>query len=173
MEPDDGFAASMQRTMQEIKDGAPIPLIEAATIKVFWEAVQRVLAAKRSTTAIGLGAVAGELGLDLSSLGPKQHLAMALRYSLLSGLVECGALGDCMEDGALPERVFQAAATMPCGMGDLAEARVQKRLRESPPEIVETARKEMRQAGYDPDNSKVAGKFIEWMRSKAVNKAGN
>jgi hypothetical protein len=38
-----------------------------------------------------------------------------------------------------------------------------KRLRESPPDIVEKMIEEMRQVGYDPDHPKLSEKFMAWM----------
>jgi len=69
-----------------------------------------------------------------------------------------------MEDESLRKRVFAAAATVPCNKNDLGEALALRMLRDSPPDIVEKAKEETRQAGCNADHPKVGNKLIEWMR---------
>lgn len=158
---DDDLNAATER----INTGAQIAQVEPSLIERVWDAVSRILAEKRQHTAIGLGAFA--LGNpELAPPNPEQRVALMARYALLDGLIERGILDDYMKDESLRKRVFAAAASLPCDKNDLGEAVAQKALRESPPEVVEKTREEMRQAGYDPDHPKVGDKFIQWMRDR-------
>ena len=100
---------------------------------------------------------------NLSSLRSDDRIAFVVRYALLDSLIKAGILDRYMEDAKLRQKVFAAAATLPCDLNDFGEAMMLKRLRESPPGVVEKMTEEMRQAGYDPDHPKLGEKFIAWM----------
>ena len=68
-----------------------------------------------------------------------------------------------MNDESQRKRVFAAAASFPCNKNDLGEAMMHKMLRDSPPDVVQSAYEEYRQAGYDPEHPKVAERFKRWM----------
>jgi hypothetical protein len=59
------------------------------------------------------------------------------RYALLDLLIRAGVLDRYMEDATLRHKVFTAAATLPCDINDFGEVMMLKRLRESPPDVVE------------------------------------
>ena len=89
---------------------------------------------------------------------------MVMRYALLDALVERGILDEFMKDESLRKKVFAAAALVPCDKNDLGEALAQQLALNSPPDVAQKTREDLRRAGYDPDHPKVGGKFIDWMR---------
>jgi hypothetical protein len=157
MEGDDLRAAT-----EQINASAQIAQVEPSQIEHVWEIVSRISAEIPQDSGIGLAVARGDP--DLAPRNPEQHVALAARYALLNALVEQGIFNDYMEDESLRKRVFAAAATVPCYKNDLGEALAQRMLRDSPPDVVEKAKEEMRQAGCEPDHPKVGYKLIEWMR---------
>jgi len=156
---DDDFSAAIER----FNAGAQIAQVEASLIEHWWDAMRRIRAEKRHQVAIGLESFGGG-NPDLVPRIPEQLTALMARCALLDALVEGGILDDYMENESLRKKVCRAAASLPYDKNDLGEALAQKALRESPPDVVEKTKEEMRQAGYDPDHPKVGDKFIEWMR---------
>lgn len=158
---DDAFGAATER----INSGAEIPTVSPSLIEHLWVAISRIPKPQSQHTAIGLGAFA-LCDPDALPKNPEQRVAMMARYALLDALVERGILSEYMEDEALRKKVFAAAASLPCNKNDLGEALAEKLLRDSPPERLEEAQKELSEAGYDPTHLKVAEKFIEWMHDR-------
>jgi hypothetical protein len=144
--------------------GEPIAPVDASLIERAWKALSQLDAIQRNTVGIQLGAVAGN-DSNASALSPDQRLAFSFRYALLDALLKRGILDSYMEDANLRHQVFAAAASMPCDKNDLGEASLLRRLRESPPDIVEKMTEEMKQAGYDPDHPKLDEKFMAWMNT--------
>ena len=68
-----------------------------------------------------------------------------------------------MQDEESREKVFVAAATIPCNKDDLAEALIQMQLSLSPAEVAAAAKEEMKKGGYDADSPRIDGKFIAWL----------
>jgi len=81
----------------------------------------------------------------------------------LTALVERGLLREYRSGNELDDRLYQAAATMPCNKEDLAEALVLLRLSLAPEEIAAKAREELRAHGYDPDKPAIDAKFQSWL----------
>src|SRR6266567_6003942 len=71
--------------------------------------------------AIGL-AVYAAYGFEAASAGPERFLPIQWRHKLMSALVQRGVLDDYKHGEELDEKVFRAAATIPCDKNDLAEA---------------------------------------------------
>ena len=115
-----------------------------------------------SNVSVGLGAYAA-YGFDASSLSATQFLAIWMRQNLLNTLIRRGVLQEFMKDEQSRTRVIEAAATFPCDKEDLAEAMVQMHLSQSPAEVAEAAKAEMKSQGYDVDRPRIDGKFIEWL----------
>jgi hypothetical protein len=142
--------------------GEPVAPVEFSSIERAWNAMGHLARGPRHSVGIDLGAVAGN-DASLSSLSPDQRIAFTFRYALLDALTTAGILDRYMADANLRPKVFAAAASIPCDKNDLGEAMALKRLRESPPDVVQKMTEEMRQAGYDPDRPKLGEKFISWM----------
>jgi len=156
MQNDDGAAVA------RLNAGEPMAPVEFSWIEHAWNALGHLAPWPRHSTGIDLGAVAGN-DASLASLSPEKRIAFACRYALLEALIKAGILDHYMEDAKLRQKVFAAVASLPCDKNDLGEAMMLKRLRESPPDIVEKMTEEMRQAGYDPDHPNLGEKFIAWM----------
>jgi hypothetical protein len=157
MQGDDVHAAS-----ERFDAGEQIVQVDRSQIGHVWEAMSRIpIEARQKTAAIGVDVFGNS---DLAPRTPEQQIALMARYALLDALIERGALNAYMSDESLRERVFAAAATIPCDKNDLGEVMVQRLLRESPPEVAQKVEQEMRQAGCDPDHPKMCDKFVEWMR---------
>lgn len=153
----------LRAATERLNAGAEIPNVEPSLIEYLWEAISRIPREKRKNTAIGLGVFARGDPNRLPQ-NPELHVAMMVRYALLDALIERGILREYMENESLRKKVFVAAASFPCNKNDLSEALAQRVLRESPPDIAQKVIEEFRQAGYDPDNPQVAGRFIVWLR---------
>ena len=156
MQNDDAAAAA------RLNAGEPIAAVPFSLIERAWNALGHLARERQPSVGIHLGAVAGN-DPNLSSLSSDQRVAFTVRYALLDALITAGFLDRFLEDAKLRQRVFAAAATLPCDKSDLGEAMILKRLRESPPDIVEKMIEEMRQVGYDPDHPKLSEKFMAWM----------
>jgi hypothetical protein len=156
MQTDDGAAVA------RLNAGEPMVPVEFSWIERAWNAIGHLALGPRHSIGIDLGAVAGN-DASLASLSPEMRIAFTFRYALLDALIKAGILDRYMEDAKLRQKVFAAVASLPCGKNDLGEAMMLKRLRESPPDIVEKMTEEMRQAGYDPDHPKLGEKFLAWM----------
>lgn len=142
--------------------GEPIAPLEFSWIERAWNVMSHLDRERRQIVGIHLGAIAGN-DANLASLSPDERIAFSFRYALLDALIMTGILDRYMDDAKLREKVFAAAATLPCDKNDLGEAMMLKRLRESPPDIVQKMIEEMRQAGYDPDHPRLGEKFTAWM----------
>jgi hypothetical protein len=156
MQDDDGVAVA------RLNAGEPIAPVELSLIERAWNRLSQLDKDQPQRIGIHLMAVAGN-DPNLSSLSPDQRIAFTFRYALVAALIKAGILDRYMEDAKLRPKVFAAAASMPCDKNDLGEAMALKRLRESPPDVVEKMTEEMKQAGYDPDHPKLGEKFISWM----------
>jgi hypothetical protein len=155
MQNDDAAAAA------RVTAGEPVAPVEFSLIERAWNDLSRF--PRDPPQKVGhLTAIAGN-NPDLPSLNPDQRIAFAVRYALLDVLIRAGLLDRYMEDATLRHKVFAAAATLPCDINDFGEVMMLKRLRESPPDVVEKMIEEMGQAGYDPDHPKLGEKFIAWM----------
>ena len=151
------FRAAAER----LNAGTEIPAVASSLIQHMWEAMSSIPKEQRQHTAIGLEAIAGP---DVVLQKPEQQVAMIVRYFLLEGLIELGLLDEYLKDEAQRKRVFTTAASFPCNKDDLAEATMHRVLRDSPPEVIQKASEEFRQAGYDPQHPKVGERFKQWMQ---------
>jgi hypothetical protein len=154
MQNDDATAAA------RVNAGEPVAPTELSLIERAWNTLS--LLAKDQPQSAHLMAIAGNHS-NLSSLSSDQRIAFTVRYMLLDALIRAGILDRYIEDATLRQKVFAAAASLPCDIHDLGEAMILRRLRESPPDVVEKMIEEMRQAGYDPGHPKLGEKFIAWM----------
>jgi hypothetical protein len=155
MQNDDAAAAA------RVNAGEPVAPVEFSLIERAWNRLSQ-LATDLPQRVGHLMAVAGNHP-DLSSLSPDQRIAFTVRYAQLDALIRAGVLDRYIEDATLRQKVFAAAATLPCDISDFGEVMALKRLRESPPDVVEKMTEEMRQSGYDPDHPKLGENFIFWM----------
>jgi hypothetical protein len=103
-------------------DGAPIPPVSASDMKQMWDATRRMNAdmPPRPNGATGV-AVFAAYGVDAAFNRPEEFFLPSWRYQILVALVERGVLNDYKHGEELDEKVFRAAATMPCDKTDLAE----------------------------------------------------
>ena len=146
-------------------DGAPIPPVSASDMKQMWDATRRMNAdiPPRPNVAIGL-AVFAAYGVD-AAFSPEEFLPIRWRHQLLESLVERGILNDYKQGEELDEKVFRAAATMPCDKNDVAETKLPLLFAQSATELVAKAKEEMLADGYDPEKPKLDGKFLDWLRN--------
>lgn len=165
MSPED-FTADQQRAeaaTARLNAGEQIPEVEAAWIDHMWDIRGRIPPDKKNHTAIGLGAIAGG---DPAQIDPEHRVALMARYLLLDAVVELRVLDDYMDDESKRKEVFAAAASMKCDKNDLGEALAQKTIRESPPDVAEKVKQELRAAGCDPDHPRIGDRFVKWMRDR-------
>ena len=153
MEKDDLEAATAR-----INAGAEVATVEPSLIEYMWKLMSSIPREQRQSTSPGFTGVLADPGRFPQN--PDEHVAMMIRYALLSALVEGGIVGDYMKDESLRQKVFTAAALFPCDGNDLAEAVAQ---RDSSPDVTRKTGGEFRRTGYDPEQPKVSKKFIEWM----------
>jgi hypothetical protein len=155
MQNDDAAVAA------RVTAGEPVAPVEFSLIERAWNRLSQLATDLPQRTG-HLMAVAGNHP-DLSSVSSGQRFAFAVRYAQLDALIRAGVLDRYMEDATLRQKVFAAAASLPCDINDFGEAMMLKRLRESSPDVVEKMKEEMRQAGYDPNHPKLGEKFVSWM----------
>ena len=155
---------SLHTMVEQFDDGGPIPPASAYDLKQFWDVSRRVHAdiPPRPNVAIGL-CVFAAYGFEAASSGPERCLPIQWRYEILKSLIERGVLKEYTHGEELDEKVFVAAATMPCDKTDLGETMLPLLLAKSP-EIAEKAKESMRAEGYDPDKPNIDAKFLEWLR---------
>jgi hypothetical protein len=151
---------------EEINRGAPIPAVSAFDMKQMWNAMLHMNAdfppdPNCRTTAIGVFAA---YGVEAAANRPEEFMLVSWRHRLLSSLVEKGVLNDYKHGEELDERVFCAAATMPCDIQDIGETMLPLLFAQSPPEMVAKAREEMLAHGYNLDKPNLEGKFLNWLR---------
>ena len=150
----------LEAATDRLNAGAQIAQVEPSLIEHMWKALSRIPRNQGQPT----GFVAARLEPDLAPRNPEQKLAMMARYALLNALIERGILDDYMKDETLREKVFAAAARLPCDKNDLLEAVAERVLQQSPPGITQQTKEDLAHLGYDPQHLKVADKFIAWMR---------
>ena len=146
---------------ERLNAGGPIAPIDPALIERVWTIMSQLPADQRHHTSIGLGAIADPA---LAPPTPDQMVGLMARSAMLDALIERGIFDDHLRDESLRKKLFAAAASLPFDKNDLAVALAEKILRESPPDLLEKSKEELRLAGYDPAHLKVADKFTEWMR---------
>lgn len=163
MSPQD-FTEDQERSRAattRLNAGEQIPEVEATWIEQMWDVRSRIPPEKREHTAIGLGAIAGG---DPSQIDPEHRVALMARCLLLDAIVELRVLDDYMNEESKRKKVFAAAASIMCNKNDLGEALAQKHIPESPADMAEKMKQELRAAGCDPDHPKIGDRFIRWMR---------
>lgn len=154
----------LEAALERLNAGFPMAAIDPYLVERMWEALSRIPRDERQHTTAMIGA---KLDPDLAPQNAEQKLAMMTRYALLNALIEAGILDEYMKDEASRRKVFTAAALLPFDHNDLQEAVAARVLHQTPPEVRQEKKEELRQAGYDPDHLKVADKFIAWMHNHA------
>ena len=155
----------MNTATERINAGEQIPEVSPSAIEKIWTNVSRIPKAQRKHVCIGIEAVA--VGQPELLESAEQQVAMMTRYMLLDALLERGILAEYMEDEPLRQKVFAAAASIPCDKNDLGEAMAEKVLGDATPEQRQEMEKAFSEAGYDPDHLKIADKFLEWMANNS------
>jgi hypothetical protein len=160
-------AEAMSAAVQQFNSGAPIPPVKASDLRQFWDARRRMNAdmPPRPGVAVGL-AVYAAYGFEAAAGDPGGLLAIKWRHQLMSALVERGVLSEYVHGEELDERVFRAAATMPCDKEDFFQAVMPQMLTLFPPEDVPKFKEEMEAHRYDIDKPPVDQKLLEWLRTK-------
>ncbi len=152
----------LDAAVDRINAGAEVATVEPSLIEYMWKRISSIPRELRQSTSPGHFAVLADP--DRFPQNPDQRAAMMIRYALLNALVERGILDDYMKDESLRQKVFAAAALFPCDKNDLGEAVAQRLVSDSSPNVAQKTSEEFRQAGYGPEQPRVGGKFIEWMR---------
>lgn len=137
--------------MKKIDQGAPIPPIEVSLVKRLWSTAGPV--PPDTGNAVGT--------IELTS---QQFAAQYWRGILLTTLIGRGVLRDYVQDEESMDKAMAAAATIPCNKSDVAEAAMLFYLTQKPPEVARKAKEGMKREGFDADNPRIDGKFIQWMR---------
>lgn len=158
-------AEAARATYERFNSGAPIPAVNPSDLRQLCEATRCLNAEHppRRDSAVGLSLYAA-LGFEAACESPEHWVPIQLRCQLLSALIERGVLKEYQRGEELDERVFHAAATMPCDKNDLGEAMLPQALANFPAETVAKAKEEMLANGYDPNTPNVDGKFLDWLR---------
>jgi hypothetical protein len=161
MDRSEAVAMQMLAVAETFNSGAPIPPVNAFDIRQMWDASRRMNAEMSldPNHAVGLGVYAA-YGVEAASTRPEQFILVHLRHSLMSDLVGRGVLNDYMQGEELDEKVFHAAATIPCSKDDWAGVLVQLSRAQSSAGVVEKAKEEIR----DTDKPSIDGKFLHWLR---------
>ncbi len=149
----------------DFNNGLPIPPVAVADMKQMWAGMRRMSADTplRPDTATSLGVYAS-YGSDAASRGVEEFMPVALRHALLDALLKRGALNDYMQADEPTEKLFLAAATIPCNGQDLWEALAKFKLSQMPTEAAAKARQDMSAEGHDPDTFEIDRKFLDWIR---------
>ena len=162
---DFGLHERMRQQAEDLNKGAPIPTVRPSDIEQLWYAMPHIKADNppRPNVAMGMGVVAS-YGVEAAADRPEEFFSVSHRHQLLSYLVGKGVLNDYKHGEELDERVFRAAATVPCDIQDLGETILPLLFAKSPPDEVAKAKKDMLAHGYDPDKPNLEGKFLNWLR---------
>jgi hypothetical protein len=157
-------AESVRALVERFNSGAPIPPVSASDIKQLWDASRRMNAdmPPRSDVAIGLGVYLA-YGVE-AAVDPERFMAVQWRHTVLSDLLERAVLADYLRDSEPDDRVFAAAATMPCTKDDLGQAMLPQVLAQMPSEEAVKMREEMKASGFDPAKPNIDSKFIRWLQ---------
>jgi hypothetical protein len=157
---------SLQAMIKQFDDGAPIPPANPHDLKQFWDVSRRINTdmPPRPGVAIGLGIFAS-YGFEAASAGAEKYMPVEWRHELMSSLIKRGVLKDYVHGEELDEKVFAAAATMPCDKTDVAETMLPFLFSKSSKEDAAKAMEEMRAGGYDPDKPNIDGKFLDWLQN--------
>ena len=129
-----------------------------------WVAMRRLHAdmALELGTQVGLGVLAA-YGVD-AIFQADRCFPLFWRHLLLSFLVERGILNEYKHGEDLDERVFNAAATMPCNLEDVGETMLPQLLAQSPADVLSEAEEHMLARGYNPEKPNLDGKFLDWLQ---------
>ena len=162
---DSAVAEKFDAAAKQFNSGGPIPQVSAFDMKQMWDATRRMKAEipPGRKVAFGLGTYAA-YGVEAASIHPEQLMPIGLRLEITSALLKRGVLDEYKHGKELDEKVFRAAATLPCDKHDLSEAMLPLRLAQLPAEVVAEAKESMRAEGYDPDKPNVDSKFLDWLR---------
>ncbi len=120
--------------------------------------------APKPGVALGAGAYAA-YGVEAAVTRPHELMPIMLRENMLASLFERGILKDYLHGEELDEKVFSAAATMPCNKQDWEQAMFPAVLAQFPADQALKVKEEARAAGIDLDNPPIDGKFLDWLRS--------
>ncbi len=147
----------------DFNNGLPIPPVAVADMKQMWAGMRRMSAdtPPRPDMAISLRVYAS-YGIDAASRGIEEFMPVSLRHALLDALLKRGVLNDYMQADEPGEKLFLAAATLPCSKEDVAEVFIEARLSELSPDETAKAREEMRAQGYD--EKRIEKRFLAWLR---------
>jgi hypothetical protein len=149
---------------EQLDSGGPIQPVSASDLKQLWDASRCIKADMplRPDTAIGLGVYAA-CGVDAAA-DPERMMAVHWRHTVLSDLVDRGFLDSYFHDNEPEEKVFAAAAAIPCNEEDLHQVLMKQLFSQLPPEQAAQAKEAMRSEGCDPDRPKIAAKFLDLLR---------
>jgi len=149
--------------MAQINAGAPIPAVPAIDVKQIWHAIGLMNAARplEPGVAIGLSAFAA-YGVECAA-EPARFMSAHWRHTVLSDLIERGALNEWIHDGQPDDKVFAAAAMVHCTLEDIGRATV-KAIAKNDAEFAAHAAAALRAQGYDPEHPEIEGRFGELLR---------
>ncbi len=151
----------LEQQRKQLESGAPIPPVNASDIRQMWAAARRI--PSRPNVVIGMGAYAA-CGVEAASDRPEQMLAIWHRQNMLAALVARGVLNDYLHGEEMDEKVFRAAATIPCNQEDWKQAMFPLMLAQLPADHAAKVREEAHAAGIDLDNLPIDRKFLDWLR---------
>jgi hypothetical protein len=151
--------------IKQLNEGAPIAPVSASDVKQLWDATRRMNSDMPPSSDVRIGlAVYAAYGFEAASAGPEQFMPIQWRHRLMSALVERGVLDDYKHGEELDEKVFRAAATIPCNKEDIGETMMPLIFAQISAEDAQKAKQEMLAGGYDPDKPNIDRKFLDWLR---------
>ena len=149
--------------MERFDAGEPLPTVDPDYLQRMWE----IMPGLAENKAMGLGAIAGGMGVSASSLQGDTMVALMMRAMLLKSLAARGFLRAYSDGDSMRPEVFHAIATSPCNKDDVAEALGLEHLAKLPAEQAAPILELMRTEGYDPQHPRIDGKFLAWMQDNA------
>lgn len=163
MEKTPANGEATEALMAQINAGAPIPAVPATDVKQIWHATCRMNADRplQPGVAIGLSAFAA-YGVECAA-EPARFMSALWRHTVLSDLIDRGALNEWVHDGQPDDKVFAAAARVHCTLKDLGRATV-KAIAQSNAEFAAYAAEALRAQGSDPEHPEIERRFDELLR---------
>jgi hypothetical protein len=157
-------AEAYQAAMQRFDQGERLATIDPHEFKRMWLSWKKLAEIMPSSSATGLGAIAGGACVDHESKSSEEIVALTLRPILLAALIKRGVLDAYIENGEPRDEVFRAAATIPLAKDDFAVAIVLAHVADADPQAAAHFKKEAREHGYDPEHPTIDAKFLECMK---------
>jgi hypothetical protein len=145
-----------------LNSGVQLPPADPAIIRRMAEYLDAIDVQQHTTKGMGLGAVAGGLGIDVGSFDSFDYFNAGMRCHLLRALNH-GALKEQFVDPSSRARLFDAAATFPFSGDDVKEAFASMHLAEHPEEDTLEVSAALQERGGTPGHPSFEARFLAWL----------